>query len=267
MSHGLFFQTHGDAKASQSEQAALVLIHGLFGNSDNLSVIRRAFEQQRMVVSIDLPNHGKSLRTDQFNFDDYAERVIELLDSLELKHCVLVGHSLGGKVSMLVAKKRPEIISQLVIMDIAPIPYPARHHNVFNGLNNVDLTTLSSRSEAKVKLAEHVIDPGTQAFLLKSLYQDDQQQWQWRFNLPLIVRDYELLSDWTESGLCYNGPTLFLKGAESDYIKAEHQATIKQQFPNASAKIVQAGHWLHAQKPQVVNALITKFLRTNEGEK
>ncbi len=261
MSHGLFFQSHGPQQ--QSALPALVLIHGLFGNSDNLSVIRRAFEHERQVISIDLPNHGKSVRTEHFDFDDTANRVIALLDELSLSASVLVGHSLGGKVSMLVAKKRPDLISKLVIMDIAPIPYPARHHNVFNGLNNVDLKAISSRSEAKTKLAEHVLDPGTQAFLLKSLYQDEQQNWQWRFNLSLIVRDYEVLSDWTESGLCFDGPTLFLKGAESDYIQAKHQQTINEQFPNASAKIVQAGHWLHAQKPQVVNALITKFLRDN----
>ncbi|WP_371193216.1 alpha/beta fold hydrolase [Glaciecola sp. SC05] len=261
MSHGLFYQTHSPKSASTEALPALVLIHGLFGNSDNLSVIRRAFEHERLVISIDLPNHGKSLRTERFNFDDYAERVVKLLQELKLSNCVLVGHSLGGKVSMLVAKQLPQIVSKLVIMDIAPIPYPARHHAVFSGLNNVDLSKISSRTDAKIKLAEHVQESGTQAFLLKSLYQDDNQQWQWRFNLPLIVRDYDALSAWDHSGICYSGPTLFMKGAESDYITAAHQATIIEQFPQASAKIVQAGHWLHAQKPQVVNALITKFLR------
>jgi esterase len=258
MSHGLHFQTHGDPNSSLP---ALVLIHGLFGNSDNLSVIRRHFEHERFVISIDLPDHGKSERSETFSFEQCVNKVAELLASLSVKHCVLVGHSLGGKVSMLVANKLPDIVSQLVVLDIAPVPYPARHHNVFNGLNNVDLTKISSRTQAKTALAEHVKEPGTLAFLLKSLYQDENGQWQWRFNLALIVRDYELLSDWQHTGLCYAGPTLFIKGANSDYIQAKHQAGILEQFPQASAKIVQAGHWLHAEKPQVLNALITKFLR------
>ncbi|MFC4699217.1 alpha/beta fold hydrolase [Glaciecola siphonariae] len=267
---GLFYQVHGPTLQSANDTVgsslpALVLIHGLFGNSDNLSVIRRAFEHERIVISIDLPNHGKSLRTELFSFDDCASHITQLLRELaaplQIASYVLVGHSLGGKVSMLVAKHAAELISKLVIMDIAPIEYSARHHNVFNGLNNVDLSLISSRSEAKTQLAEYVQDPGTQAFLLKSLFQDANGQWQWRFNLPLIVRDYALLSAWPLTGLCYAGPTLFIKGAESDYILPKHQATIVEQFPNASAKIVQAGHWLHAQKPQVVNALITKFLR------
>jgi esterase len=260
MSHGLHFQTHGDAN---STLPAMVLIHGLFGNSDNLSVIRRHFEHERLVVSVDLPDHGKSSRTSTFNFEQCVDKILDLLQSLGLKQCVLVGHSLGGKVSMLLANKRPEMVSQLVIMDIAPVPYGARHHKVFDGLNSVDLATISSRTQAKKAFAEHIDDPGTQAFLLKSLYQDDDGQWQWRFNLPLIVRDYELLSDWQHRGLCYAGPTLFIKGAESDYIQSKHQTLILEQFPQASAKIVQAGHWLHAQKPQVVNALITNFLRVD----
>lgn len=258
MSHGLHFQTHGDPNSSLP---ALVLIHGLFGNSDNLSVIRRHFEHERLVISVDLPDHGKSDRSQAFSFEQCISKVRQLLTSLAIKKCVLLGHSLGGKVSMLVANKLPELVSQLIILDIAPAPYPARHHNIFDGLNNVNLPSISSRAEAKKALAVYVKEPGTQAFLLKSLYQDENDQWQWRFNLPLIVRDYEVLSDWQHNGLCYAGPTLFIKGADSDYIQAKHQAGILEQFPKASAKIVQAGHWLHAEKPQVLNALITKFLR------
>jgi esterase len=261
MSHGLFYQTHAPEHEPAELLPAMVLIHGLFGSADNLSSIRRAFEHERLVVSIDLPNHGKSLHTETFDFDDYASRVAALLYELKLSKCVLVGHSLGGKVSMLVAKQLPDIVTQLVIMDIAPISYPARHHDVLKGLTNINLSTITSRADAKSELAEHVQDSGTQAFLLKSLYQDDKHRWQWRFNLPLIARDYAALSAWPYSGPCYCGPTLFLKGAESDYILPQHQATIVKQFPNATAKIVQAGHWLHAQKPQVVNALITRFLR------
>jgi esterase len=258
MSHGLYFQTHGDRA---SPLPALVLIHGLFGNSDNLSVIRRHFENDRYVVSIDLPDHGKSQRSETFSFDAAVQKIVALLEELNIPKYVLVGHSLGGKMSMLVAHQRPELISQLVVMDIAPIPYPARHHAVFNGLNSIDLASLNSRNEAKQALSEHLEDPGTQAFLLKSLYQDENGNWAWRFNLPLIVRDYDALSDWQHIPECFNGPTLFIKGAESDYIQSAHQSVIMEQFPQASAKVVQAGHWLHAQKPQVVNALITKFLR------
>nr|WP_136252347.1 alpha/beta fold hydrolase [Ningiella ruwaisensis] len=293
MEHGLFYQTHG--KQSDNEPA-LVLIHGLFGNSDNLSVIRRHFEDSHFVVSIDLPDHGKSVRSQSFSFEDYTKRVCLLISELKIKHCVLIGHSLGGKVAMLVAKSlsnsqvsagatqngdrenknaqskgiQPKetkhssasaIVDKLIVLDIAPVPYPARHHKVFKGLKAIDLQAISSRSDASNILANELEDKGTQAFLLKSLYQDDNGDWQWRFNLELIMRDYAQLSDWNESGLVYDGPTLFMVGGESNYVMPEHQSTILAQFPQATAKVVPAGHWLHAQKPQIVNALITKFLR------
>ncbi|WP_395343649.1 alpha/beta fold hydrolase [Ningiella sp. W23] len=267
MNTDLFYQVHSvqDDDEQASALPALVLIHGLFGNSDNLSVIRRHFEHERKVISIDLPDHGKSCRSDTFSFEQYADKVANLLTTLKIHQCVLVGHSLGGKVSMLVAKAMPSVVVKLVVMDIAPIAYPSRHQNVFKALSAVDLKTLESRADAKAIISNHIEDIGTQAFILKSLYQEldettGEKHWHWRFNLSLIIRDYDLLSAWPYKGLCFNGPTLFMKGADSDYILSEHQSTIMEQFPNASAKIVPAGHWLHAQKPQIVNALIKKFV-------
>ncbi len=244
----------------QQDAPTLVLIHGLFGSLDNLAVIRRYFENDYRVISIDLPDHGKSYRSENFSFDDYASSILKTLQSLNVGKIVLAGHSLGGKVSMVIASKAPDIIQNLVIMDIAPVAYSARHENVINGLTSVDLATLTSRKDAHVELAKHIVDSGTQSFLLKSLYQTDSGKWNWRFNLDLVIRDYAKLSDWPYSDVMFSGDTLFVKGNQSDYILTEHQPKIVHQFPKATAKIVNAGHWLHAQKPQTINALLTKFL-------
>ncbi len=251
-----------DAENSSNKQT-IVLIHGLFGNLDNLSVIRRHFENDYQILSIDLPDHGLSPHTKTFSFEIYANSVIACLKLHGLANVILVGHSLGGKVAMAVAHKIPHIVNALVVLDIAPVAYSPRHHEVFAGLNNIDLTSISSRKDAQVALAEHVLDAGTQAFLLKGLYQNTDKQWSWRFNLAGIQKNYALLSDWQYSGELYSGNTLFIKGADSDYLLAEHQSVISPMFPNAKAKIVQAGHWLHAQKPQIVNSVITNFLRVN----
>jgi esterase len=110
------------------------------------------------------------------------------------------------------------------------------------------------------QLSEYIADPGTRSFLLKSLYQDDFKSWHWRFNLSLIKRDYDLISDWPFDGELFAGDTTFIKGSKSDYIGPQHQAAIMQQFPNAKAKIVDTGHWLHAEKPQLINTLLTRIL-------
>ena len=262
MSELLFVQAFGDEHlVSSPQQPSVVLIHGLFGNSDNLSVIRRNFETTHHVLSLDLPDHGKSPRSSTFNFDVWAQQVIDTILSQKIEHVYVIAHSLGGKVAMRAASLAPDLFVKLVVMDIAPVKYTPRHHNVINGLQNVTLDKIADRKEAMAQLSEHVVDPGTRAFLLKSLYQDDEKQWKWRFNLPLIVRDYPLLSDWPFEGVIYEGDITFIKGKSSNYITSEYQATIMAQFPNAKAKIIDAGHWLHAEKPQLVNTTLTRILR------
>jgi esterase len=257
----LFTQSHGEEHLIASPDAvSIVLLHGLFGSSDNLAVIRRHFETSHHVLSIDLPDHGKSPRTEQFNFDTWAEMLLNTLEAANISKCYFVAHSLGGKIAMRAASLQPSVFEKLVILDIAPVAYGARHHNVINGLSAVTLPSISKRSDAMAQLSEHVVDPGTRSFLMKSLYQDENEQWRWRFNLELLIRDYPLLIDWPYSGELFAGDITFIKGKNSDYITSAHQKTIMAQFPNAKAKIIDAGHWLHAEKTQLVNTLLTRIL-------
>jgi esterase len=257
----LFSQTFGEEHlVSSPNQSSVVLIHGLFGSGDNLSVIRRHFEVTHHVISIDLPDHGRSPQSQHFSFDTWAQQVIKTIQSLHIDKAFVIAHSLGGKVAMRAASLAPELIDKLVVMDIAPVKYDSRHHNVIDGLSNVKLDEIADRNEAMTQLSEYIKDSGTRSFLLKSLYQDEAKKWQWRFNLPLIIRDYALLSDWPFKGTLFSGDITFIKGTNSDYITAAHQATIMAQFPNARAKIIDAGHWLHAEKPQLVNTLLTRIL-------
>lgn len=257
----LYSQSFGEEhRVSSPAQASIILIHGLFGNSDNLSVIRRHFEQTHHVLCVDLPDHGKSPRSDRIDFDVWSQQLIRTIKNEDINKAFVVAHSLGGKVAMSAAASAADLIQKLVVMDIAPVKYEARHHNVINGLSNVKLDGLRDRKQALAQLSEFVVEPSTRSFLLKSLYQDDNKNWQWRFNLPLIIRDYPVLSDWPYSGLMFSGNVTFIKGKNSDYITSAHQQTIMQQFPNAKAKIVDAGHWLHAEKPQLINTLLTRIL-------
>jgi len=254
----LNYQEHGP---SDKDTSVLVLIHGLFGSADNLSVIRRAFERDYRVISIDLPDHGESPRTKGLNFERAAQKVALTLKQLGITKASFVGHSLGGKVAMYLSHINPLIIDKLIILDIAPVAYSPRHQNVIKGLTAVDLLAITSRKDAVTRLSKFVTDAGTQGFLLKSLYQDESGQWQWRFNLNQLIADYDHISQWPLSEkVVYNGKVLFIKGQHSDYITSDHQAVILRQFPKAEAKIVSAGHWLHAEKPQIVNSLITKHL-------
>jgi esterase len=149
----------------------------------------------------------------------------------------------------------------LCVADIAPVNYPHRHQAVLYALNHVDLSKFIQRSEVKAQFDELLEEEGTKQFLLKSLYKDNTGTWRWRFNHQLLTRDYELLIAWPEFTTQYQGPTLFIKGQDSDYITREHQSDILQLFPYATSKIIAGtGHWLHAQKPLAFNRIVEQFI-------
>ncbi|WP_438863198.1 alpha/beta fold hydrolase [Neptunicella sp.] len=244
----------------QGQGQPIVLLHGLFGSLENLGMVARGLESSMQVISIDLPDHGQSYFSDQFSYANYAEAVIQLLDHLEIEQCHMLGHSMGGKVSMQLALQHPQRVQKLIVADIAPVAYPPHHNRIFAGLNNVDLTTITSRSDADKALSMHIEEAGVRQFLLKSL-QQTEQGWSWKFNLPLLQRDYEQIAAGIDSEQSFKQPTLFIKGTESDYITTEHRPQIQRLFPHAKAQLMQGcGHWLHAEKPQVFNRLALNFI-------
>jgi esterase len=239
----------------------VILLHGLFGSLDNLTMLRRELEKDFQVLSIDLPDHGRSEFSTSFSFEHYAQHIALLMDELAIAQAHVVGHSLGGKIAMCLALTHPQKVSKLVLADIAPVAYPPRHQAVFAGLNAVDLANLQDRAEAKAQLALHIEEEGVRQFLLKSLYQQDNN-WHWRFNLAMLQRDYTLLCGAIESAHSFNKPVLFIKGGLSEYLLPQHKAHIDRLFPQAQAKIIQGtGHWLHAEKPVIFNRLVSDFLQ------
>ena len=250
------YQIHSDSP----DKPWIMLIHGLFGSSDNLSALRRQLTDTFQVLSIDLPDHGKSAFTHAFNFSEYAQRITDLIVSLKIKQLDIVGHSLGGKVAMQLAINQHELISHLIVLDIAPVGYSARHTNVFQGLNNVVLSDITSRKQADIALSEYVLDVSTRQFLLKSLY-NENDTWKWRFNLELLEKDYAKLSAAIEAVQPYLGKVLFIKGQNSDYLLPVHEKTVLKLFPDSRSKMVNnTGHWLHAEKPELCAKIILAFL-------
>lgn len=238
----------------------LVLLHGLFGSYENLAGIARSLADQWQTISIDLPNHGQSPHSEKMNFSTMVADLAATLDSLDIKCCALLGHSLGGKLAMAFALAYPTRVSQLIVADIAPVSYQRSHQAVFAGLNAVTLSKITSRGDADKQMADHIIEPGVRQFLLKSL-QKTEQGFNWRFNLAELAQDYDQLLSAPASNREYTGPVLFIKGSESDYILAEHRPQIMRLFPAAQAKIINGtGHWLHAEKPSAFAKLVRDFL-------
>lgn len=226
-------------------------------------MLRRQLNPEFNIISIDLPDHGKSQHSEQFSFSTYAQSIIHLLSTLDITTIHLVGHSLGGKIAMQIALSQPDLISTLTVLDIAPVSYEPRHTNVFKSLLNVNLAEIDDRKDADKQMSEFVSEASVRQFLLKSLYQDNGSgHWHWRFNLALLERDYALLSRGFVSEEQFRKPVLFLKGENSDYLKASYTKQTTELFPDSRVRVISgAGHWLHAEKPSECAKHIRTFLR------
>ncbi|KGY12422.1 histidine kinase [Vibrio tubiashii] len=244
----------------EGEGHTIVLIHGLFGNLDNLGLLARDLKQDHQVLSIDLRNHGLSFQSHQHNYALMAQDVYQLLQHLNLSRYTVIGHSMGGKVAMKLAELAQDQVDKLLVLDMAPVRYSqSRHDNVFNGLKAVIKQKPTQRKQALEILAEHIELEGVRQFLSKSLYNAGEHL-TWRFNVESLAENYWHILGW-EPIETIATPTLFIKGGDSDYLTQEHQTEVQNQFSNAKAHVIaNTGHWLHAEKPAEVLRAIRKFI-------
>lgn len=253
-SAGLHTLSYGD------QGGRVLFLHGLFGQGRNWSTIGRALAGEHRVTLVDLLHHGRSPWRDRFDYLEVAASVADLIE--ESDPAAVVGHSMGGKVAMLLALTRPELVERLVVADIAPVSTDAvAGFDVYtSALQALDLATLSSREEADQRLAARVPDVGVRAFLLQNLRRDGQG-WAWQMNLDVLTRDLAVIGGWPDVQGSYDGPVLWLAGERSDYVKEEYDAVMRGYFPRERKVLVKgAGHWLHSDRPEVVTEILLQFL-------
>jgi pimeloyl-ACP methyl ester carboxylesterase len=240
----------------------VVFCHGLFGQGKNFTAIAKALADEHRVVLVDMPDHGRSPRTERFDYLEYADHVAALLSAED--PAALVGHSMGGKVAMVVALRHPELVERLVVVDVAPVQYDhaAEFEGYIEAMKAIDLGTLASRSAADVALLDAVPSPMVRGFLLQSLRRNDDG-WDWLLNLDVLGRDLDLITDWPELGDVspYDGPVLWVGGADSSYVAPEHVAAMDRLFPtNRRVTVKGAGHWVHSERPEVFLEVLRRFV-------
>ena len=110
-------------------------------------------------------------------------------------------------------------------------------------------------------LDQYLDDAAVKLFILKNLYRDEQGQFQWRINVPVLQRCYEQMRAGLVSDHVFDGDALFIKGGNSPYVQERHWPATLQLFPRAHLQTVAgAGHWLHAEKSDEFNRLVLEFL-------
>ncbi|MXX87686.1 MAG: alpha/beta fold hydrolase [Boseongicola sp. SB0677_bin_26] len=242
--------THG----SSTVRAPLLIAHGLFGSARNWGVVAKRLSATRRVTAVDMRNHGASAWTDSHRYPDMAADLAGIIS----ERTDILGHSMGGKAAMALALTRPEALRKMVVADIAPVTYAHTQQSMIDAMRAIALDRVESRRDADAQLAERIEDAGVRAFLLQSLNVKERR---WRLNLDVLEREMSRIVGFPELDGVFEGPTLFLTGAESTYVTAAHRSRIRALFPKARVvRIPGAGHWLHADRPRAFEAAVAAFL-------
>lgn len=240
----------------------LVFCHGFLGRGNNLSPIARAL-RPRSSLLLDLPNHGRSYWATSIDYLDMADAVAGAIRRSGSDRVTLVGHSMGGKVAMLVALGHRDLVSRLCVIDISPQGrgVSAQFGPLLAALRSLDLEALKSRTEADEILARTIPQKRIRSFLLQNLARDGDS-WRWQANIPLLGDDLEAVGDWPDLGLPpYEGPVSWIRGERSGYVADEDLPLMRQYFPQVQLVTVPgASHWVHAEEPDAVVALIKDLL-------
>lgn len=252
----------------------VVFLHGLFGQGRNWNTIAKTLatgEPPYRSLLVDLPNHGRSSWTDRWDLLDAAGQVADLLEPLVQQEgpMAVVGHSLGGKLAMVLALTRPDLVERLVVADISPVDYGqlTDFPTYFAGLKALPLDRITRREEADELLRADVPDDTIRGFLLQNLNRDASAPtgWRWAANLDVLQRDLPLLSGWPAeqvAGLSpYPGRVLWMAGELSRYVRPEYDEAMAAYFPRCRKVTIKgAGHWLHSEKPAVFIEVLRRFL-------
>ncbi len=241
----------------------LIILHGLFGQSDNWNTLAKRFAEKGFhVFTIDQRNHGLSPHSDIWSYEAMAQDLKEFIDEHQLQNVILLGHSMGGKTVMFFEQLFPNIAQKLIVADIAPRAYEPHHDAVLKALNAVDFTEINTRKDAEAILGQYITDFGTKQFLLKNIYwrEDETKQMAWRFNLETITKEYNNIGVVVPT-FSSTTETLFIRGEKSNYISDNDMIEIRHRFSNVDLKtIANSGHWVHAEQPEAFFNCVLDFI-------
>jgi pimeloyl-ACP methyl ester carboxylesterase len=247
-------------ETGEDSNPPLVMLHGLFASMQNWQSIAKRLVKDFHIFNTDLPNHGNSPRSDSVSYQEMVDAVIALLEKIgEPVH--LLGHSMGGKVAMLVCLQRPELVQKLIIEDIAPKTYPQWFAPIVRALVNCPISGIKTRMEADELLKSEITDAALRTFLLTNLVRSEQGGFEWRVNLDALVRGGPSIAGFPDTDTQSNLPALWINGGQSEYVKKDDVECILEKFPKAKVEwMEEADHWVHARDPEHFAQRVREFL-------
>ena len=254
----------------------LIILHGLYGSSDNWATFARHLGEFFNVYTLDQRNHGKSPHDDIHTYQALCDDLEEFITDHSIENPVLIGHSMGGKVVMNFAARYPEKTRAIVVIDISPKSYSENSENTTRFLKHSDITRIladlplekfNTREDADRELSKYIRPDRIRQFLLKNLIRKNSGGFDWKINIDALRNNLDNIFSGLEKNMIKPGnyPALFVKGSMSDYINKEDFILIPELFPNSVIRTIEgAGHWIHAEQPEELFALILEFLKKNQ---
>jgi esterase len=237
------------------------MLHGLFGMSDNLHHVSKALSDRARVSALDMRNHGRSPHDPLMTYEAMAQDVVDFMDAEGIPAAVIMGHSMGGKVAMEMALHHPAHTAAVVVVDIAPRSYPPHHEEVFAAFESIPLEQCLTRKQAEDAMRTRVSKNSTALFLLKNLTRDEDGRFRWKANIPAIKASYGEINRAIDANTPYDGPALFIRGGQADYILDSDRSEITRLFPRATIETIHgAGHWVHVDEPEELSGSVRRFL-------
>ena len=239
----------------------IIILHGLFGTLDNWQTIAKKLAEKYWVFIVDQRNHGRSPHDPEMNYKVMAEDLKHFMEEHWIHKAFVVGHSMGGKTAMQFAVDYPDMVDKLIVVDIGPFSKRGGHGLIFDALLSMNLDEIKSRKDADEVLNKKIPEFGVRQFLLKNLSRNKTGDFTWKMNLPVLHKEYaEILAD-VDVNDPFEGETLFIRGAQSNYIEEKEFSKFKNFFPNAQLKTIEkAGHWVHADQPDELLQSVKFFL-------
>jgi len=239
----------------------VIILHGLFGMLDNWQTFAKKLAESHMVFIIDQRDHGKSIHTEEFNYELLSEDLYTFMNEHWIYETKLIGHSMGGKTVMQFAANYPDMIEKMVVVDIAPIAYKPGHQVIFEALYGVDIEKVKSRKEVESVLSNYIDDSGIRQFLMKNLQRNKNTGgFRWKMNLNLLYSAYENIIADVNQPEPIEVETLFVRGQRSKYIGETGEVAIINRYTNGKlVTIADTGHWIHAEKPMELLELVLDF--------
>ena len=240
------------------------ILHGFFGMGDNWKSLANAFSSHYEVHLIDQRNHGRSFHSEDFSYEHMVEDLVHYMDHYDIPTAIMLGHSMGGKTVMLMAVEYPERVDRMIVADIAPRFYPPHHQFILDALNEVDFSSVTSRTEIDDIFKKHIPEYSIRQFLLKNVYRKERGQLAYRFNLESLEENIHEVGVELPPQSVSDVPALFMRGVNSGYVTEQDKTLIRNHFPESTVVDIEgAGHWLHAENPEDFYKNVVQFLENH----